>query len=154
MHKRIPLFLAACLMSGSAFASGDWTGWYLGGHVGRADGSADSRVSLGGQWSSESQALRDDASPELILNHRRFLARLDDALILQREELARCAQRLEEAHRAWQAVRTRRRAFEVLEARADAEALAQAQRLAQKMLDEHASQKHLRRARGEGADER
>ena len=100
------------------------------------------------------QALRDDASPELILNHRRFLARLDDALILQREELARCAQRLEEAHRAWQAVRTRRRAFEVLEARADAEALAQAQRLAQKMLDEHASQKHLRRAREEGADER
>ena len=100
------------------------------------------------------QALRDDASPELILNHRRFLARLDDALILQREELARCAQRLEEAPRAWQAVRTRRRAFEVLEARADAEALAQAQRLAQKMLDEHASQKHLRRAREEGADER
>ncbi|MDK2797877.1 MAG: flagellar protein FliJ [Tepidiphilus sp.] len=100
------------------------------------------------------QALRDDASPERILNHRGFLTRLDDALILQREELARCAQRLEEAHRAWQAVRTRRRAFEVLEARADAEALAQAQRLAQKMLDEHASQKHLRRARGEGADER
>ena len=60
----------------------------------------------------------------------------------------------QDMHRAWQAVRTRRRAFEVLEARADAEALAQAQRLAQKMLDEHASQKHLRRARGEGADER
>ena len=73
---------------------------------------------------------------------------------IMREELARCAQRLEEARRAWQAVRTRRRAFEVLEARADAEALAQAQRLAQKMLDEHASQKHLRRAREEGADER
>lgn len=99
------------------------------------------------------QALRDDAAPELILNHRGFLARLDDALLLQREEIVRLAQRLEEARRAWQAVRTRRRAFEVLEARADAEALAQAQRLAQKMLDEHASQKYLRRSREE-TDER
>ncbi|MBI5781096.1 MAG: flagellar export protein FliJ [Rhodocyclales bacterium] len=100
------------------------------------------------------QALHEAAAPELILNHRGFLARLDDALILQREELARLAQRLEESRRDWQAVRTRRRAFEVLEARADAEAFAQAQRLAQKMLDEHAAQKYLRRAREEETGER
>lgn len=61
MHKRLTLIAAACLMSGSALAN-DWTGWYLGGHVGRADGSADSRVTLDGQWASESQALRDDVT--------------------------------------------------------------------------------------------
>ncbi|MFC4486239.1 flagellar export protein FliJ [Tepidiphilus baoligensis] len=93
------------------------------------------------------QALRDAAPPELIVNHRGFLARLDEALMLQHTELERLRHLLEESRRAWLAARTRRRAFEVLETRADAEAMAQAERLAQKALDEHATQNHLRRER-------
>jgi outer membrane immunogenic protein len=60
MFKRISLLAACCLLSAPALAAGDdWTGWYLGAHAGHGSGSSDARVSLGGQWSIESQALRD-----------------------------------------------------------------------------------------------
>lgn len=61
MRKTVSLLLAACLLNTSAMAAeNDWTGWYVGGHVGHANGDSEANVSLGGQWSAESQALRDD----------------------------------------------------------------------------------------------
>ena len=65
MLKRIPLLAAAMLLSGPALASGDWTGWYVGGHLGHTSGSSDAETTLGGQWSAESQALRDHVSSEM-----------------------------------------------------------------------------------------
>lgn len=63
MLKRLSLFISTCLLaSGACAANGDWTGWHAGAHVGRASGDADAAVSLGGQWSVESQALRDDVT--------------------------------------------------------------------------------------------
>lgn len=58
MKKRISVVLATCLLSANATAA-DWTGWYLGGHIGHGSGNSDADVSLGGQWSIESQGLRD-----------------------------------------------------------------------------------------------
>lgn len=60
MNKRLSVFAIACLLSANAAAdSGDWTGWYIGGHAGYGNGNAEARVELGGQWSVESQMLRD-----------------------------------------------------------------------------------------------
>lgn len=60
LHKAL-LASAIALAAPSAFAStGDWTGWYAGVHGGRGYGNSDARVSLGGAWSTESQALRDE----------------------------------------------------------------------------------------------
>lgn len=36
-----------------------WTGFYLGGNLGYAKADSDSKVSLGGDWSTQSQALQD-----------------------------------------------------------------------------------------------
>lgn len=62
MQKKISLLAAALLLGATttASASSDWTGWYLGGHVGHVSGSSDFDLALAGQWSSESQALRDE----------------------------------------------------------------------------------------------
>lgn len=63
MKHRLLILAASCLLSTSALASGgDWSGWYVGIHAGHASGDADARVSLGGQWSAESQGLRDDVT--------------------------------------------------------------------------------------------
>lgn len=60
MMKRLSALIVASLLSTSAMAAdGDWTGWYIGGGFGKADGSSDSNVTLGGAWSTESQPLRD-----------------------------------------------------------------------------------------------
>lgn len=61
MHKRITILAAALLLGAgtTASASSDWTGWHVGGHAGHGSGSSDVTMTLGGQWSSESQALRD-----------------------------------------------------------------------------------------------
>lgn len=60
MHKRLFLLIASCLLSANAMAAGnDWTGWYIGGHVGHGSGDSEARVTAGGQWSAEPQSLRD-----------------------------------------------------------------------------------------------
>ncbi|HEU0153508.1 MAG TPA: outer membrane beta-barrel protein [Arenimonas sp.] len=61
MKHRLLILAASCLLSTSALAAtGDWSGWYVGIHAGHASGDADTRPTLGGAWSSESQALRDE----------------------------------------------------------------------------------------------
>lgn len=63
MKHRLLILAASCLLSTSALAAdGDWSGWYVGIHAGQSSGDADARVSLGGAWASESQALRDDVT--------------------------------------------------------------------------------------------
>jgi outer membrane immunogenic protein len=60
MFKRLSLLIAVSMISTSAFAAeGDWSGWHIGMTAGHASGSSDAGISLGGAWSSESQALRD-----------------------------------------------------------------------------------------------
>lgn len=60
MKHRLLILAASCLLSTSALAAnGDWSGWYIGIHAGQSSGDTDARATLGGQWSIESQALRD-----------------------------------------------------------------------------------------------
>lgn len=60
MHKHILLLAASCLLSANAAAAtGDWTGWYAGGHAGHGNGDSNASIAPGGQWSVESQPLRD-----------------------------------------------------------------------------------------------
>jgi len=60
MYERLSLALASCLLATGALAADrPWTGWHIGGHVGHGSGSSDARISLDGEWSIESQALRD-----------------------------------------------------------------------------------------------
>jgi outer membrane immunogenic protein len=59
MLKRLSVFIAASLLSTTAMAADGWTGWHVGGNVGQSSGESDARVALGGQWSTESQALQD-----------------------------------------------------------------------------------------------
>jgi len=60
MYKRLTLAMATCLLATSALgADAPWTGWHLGGHAGHGSGSSDARISLGGEWSIETQGLRD-----------------------------------------------------------------------------------------------
>jgi outer membrane immunogenic protein len=69
MLKRLPLLIAASLLSTTAMAAdGDWTGWYVGGSVGHGNGESDTRTVLGGQWSTESQALRDEVVTRISKN--------------------------------------------------------------------------------------
>lgn len=60
MYRRLSLALASCLMAtGAIAADGPWTGWHIGGHAGHAGSDSDARISLDGEWSIETQALRD-----------------------------------------------------------------------------------------------
>lgn len=66
MHKRISLLIALSLAAPAALAAnGDWTGWYAGVHAGQGDSDAEANTTLGGQWSVESQALRDEVAAGL-----------------------------------------------------------------------------------------
>ncbi|TXH72997.1 MAG: porin family protein [Lysobacteraceae bacterium] len=60
MFKRIPIFLAASLLSTGAMAADGWTGWHVGGTLGHNSGESDARVALGGQWSTETAALQNE----------------------------------------------------------------------------------------------
>lgn len=58
--KNLYLIFLLCMISISAKAEDlSWTGFYVGGNLGYAKVDADSKVSLGGDWSGESQALQD-----------------------------------------------------------------------------------------------
>ena len=58
--KKVTLLAAAALMFGAGAASAqEWAGWYAGGHVSSNTGESDQDATVGGQWSTESQALRD-----------------------------------------------------------------------------------------------
>ncbi len=60
MYKKLIVLAFASLFSNASFAAdGDWTGFYIGGNIGSANGDSQSTVTLGGSWSGESQALRD-----------------------------------------------------------------------------------------------
>lgn len=67
MNKRISLLAAALFLAapGAMAANGDWTGWYAGFHAGQGDADADANTTLGGNWSAESQALRDEVAAGL-----------------------------------------------------------------------------------------
>ena len=65
MFKRASLFAATLLLGTPALASGDWSGWYVGGQLGHANGSSRADTTLGGQWAAESQALRDYVTAEM-----------------------------------------------------------------------------------------
>jgi len=66
MFKRLSILIAVSLVSTSAMAAGgDWTGWYVGGNVGHGSGESDTNVTLGGQWSAESAALRGEVVQQM-----------------------------------------------------------------------------------------
>lgn len=67
MNKRISLLAAALLLAapGAMAATGDWTGWYAGIHAGQGSGDFEVDTTLGGAWSSETQALRDDVTANM-----------------------------------------------------------------------------------------
>ncbi len=54
------LFVALSGAAGAASAQDNWTGWYVGGHLGHANADASTSATLGGAWSSESSALRGE----------------------------------------------------------------------------------------------
>jgi outer membrane immunogenic protein len=58
--KDLCLLLVAGFFSGNALAAeNSWTGFYAGGNLGYAKGSADSRVALGGLWPTQTQPFLD-----------------------------------------------------------------------------------------------
>lgn len=60
MHYKRSLVLAAAVLAAPAVASAqDWTGFYIGAEANHASGDSSAEVTLGGQWSTESAALRD-----------------------------------------------------------------------------------------------
>jgi outer membrane immunogenic protein len=65
MHKRLSALIAASLLSTSAFAADGWTGWYVGASAGHGSGESDARVALGGQWGTESAALRNEVVAQM-----------------------------------------------------------------------------------------
>lgn len=65
MFKRLSVLIAASLLSTSAFAADGWTGWYVGASAGHGSGESDARVALGGAWTSESAALRDEVVAQM-----------------------------------------------------------------------------------------
>lgn len=52
--------LPACLLTLPAAAAEGWTGWRVGLDGGYGSGGSEAGVSLGGRWTTESQALRND----------------------------------------------------------------------------------------------
>ncbi|MDO1559301.1 outer membrane beta-barrel protein [Brevundimonas sp. 2R-24] len=59
MNLKSVLIAAAAILSPVAASAQDWTGYYLGAEATRAQGDSSADVTLGGQWSSESAALRN-----------------------------------------------------------------------------------------------
>jgi outer membrane immunogenic protein len=58
--ERFYFLLVASLFSLNTIAEeNSWTGFYVGGHLGYAKADSVSKVTLGGDWSGESQALQD-----------------------------------------------------------------------------------------------
>jgi outer membrane immunogenic protein len=51
---------ASCLAAPAYAEEADWTGAYIGVHVGYSGTKSDSAVTLGGNWSSEAASVRDD----------------------------------------------------------------------------------------------
>jgi outer membrane immunogenic protein len=58
--KSLYLFLLAGLLSFNAIAEDNsWTGFYVGGNLGYAKADSDSKVTLGGDWSTQTPELRE-----------------------------------------------------------------------------------------------
>jgi outer membrane immunogenic protein len=58
--KKVTLLAAAAMLVGAGTASAqDWAGWYAGGNVASNSGESVQDATVGGEWSAESQALRD-----------------------------------------------------------------------------------------------
>lgn len=70
-----------------------------------------------------------------------FLAKLERAIEMQTEEVARCQTAWEAEHRNWMALRTKEQAFTVLERRHDAQETLREGRREQKQLDEFSLRK-------------
>lgn len=62
MQKSFRLTMLAGLLAlaGNAAAQDGWTGWYVGGNVGHANGDSRATGTLGGQWSVETAGLRTE----------------------------------------------------------------------------------------------
>lgn len=54
------LFVALSAAAGTAAAQDNWTGWYVGGHLGQASVDSSTSATLGGEWNDESTALRSE----------------------------------------------------------------------------------------------
>jgi outer membrane immunogenic protein len=61
MIKYLLVAGAACVAASPAAAQ-TWTGGYIGAHIGYGSGSSDANGALSGQWSTETQALRDEVT--------------------------------------------------------------------------------------------
>lgn len=59
MKKRLICTLMLAALSSPAFAAEDWTGGYVGVFGASTQADSDRNTTLGGQWSTESQALQD-----------------------------------------------------------------------------------------------
>lgn len=58
--KSLSLFLGICIFSSGALAAeNSWTGFYVGGNLGYAKADSDSKVALGGDWSTQTPALQE-----------------------------------------------------------------------------------------------
>lgn len=64
MRTQFALTALALLASSASLANDSWTGWYIGAHAGTGSAESQADVSLGGQWSTESQGLRDFVSSQ------------------------------------------------------------------------------------------
>lgn len=58
----MPLLLSAVIVPAASAQEVNWTGFYAGARAGYATGDSDAKVGLGGAWSSETQALRNDVT--------------------------------------------------------------------------------------------
>jgi flagellar FliJ protein len=90
------------------------------------------------------QALAEEKPPALIANHQQFLSRLDEAVAIQQTVCAQAAAQRDQAQQAWLAAMGKRKAFDLLLAKEKERAAKAEAKAAQKLLDEWASQHHLR----------
>ena len=65
MFKRLSILVAASLLSSTAMASDNWTGWYVGANAGYSRGNSDADTTLSGQWTTESAALQSYVANEM-----------------------------------------------------------------------------------------
>ena len=92
MRTSSVLAVAAMLASGAASANSSWTGWYIGGHAGTGSGESEAELSLAGQWTTESQSLREfvasqwstelDADGSAFGVHGGYRHQLEDGLVI------------------------------------------------------------------------